>query len=414
MNATTCLSLIAGASVAFTAAAETQQSSGLSADETRALVADMLAEAEQNASFSSQRGWNQSSAIEITGGTQFRYIASFSDNDGAAGDDFDPGFQFGTTRLAAKGTLGDDQRFGYYLQGNFAFNGGNFGLEDMYVTYDFGNNWGLKFGQMKVPFLREELIDDFYVLTVDRSVLNETFTPNRTQGIALAYADEQFRANFVFSDGANAANTSFNNNKVAGFAGGEADYGLTARVEFKGAGVWDQFDDFTSTSSSEFAWLLGGAVHYEGGEAGGTGDDYEGLGWTLDVQVEGAGWNAYGAYVGIYTDTDAPGGEDFMDHGFLVQGGWLIPDSNWELFGRYDLTIADGDRANDDAFNTITVGANNYIHGHAARFTVDVLWALDNAADSDLIPVGGYNNIGFVADDDEDALSVRAQFQLMF
>lgn len=413
MNATTCLSLIAGASVAFTAAAETQQS-GLSADETRALVAQMLADAEQNASFSSQRGWSQASPVEITGGLQFRYFLTFADDDGDTGDDFDPGFQTGDTRLAAQGVLGDDERFGYLIKGEFSFNGGNFFLEDAIFTYDFGNNWKLIGGQMKVPFLREELVDEFYQLAVDSSITNEIFSPFRTQGLALQYQDESWKATFVFSDGARAANTPFTANKSAAFAAGEADYGLTARGEFKGAGTWDQFDDFTSAAGSEFAWLLGGAVHFEGGEAGGTGDDYEGLGWTVDFSVEGDGWNAFAAYVGIFTDSDAPGAEDATDQGFVVQGGWFIPDTDWELFGRYDVSLPDSGRDNDDNFSALTFGANRYIHGHAAKFTVDVLWALDEPSGTDLVPNGGISNLGFPADDDDNALSVRAQFQLMF
>ena len=196
MNATTCLSLLAGASVAFSAAADTTQSRGLSADETRALVAEMLADAEQRSSFSSMPGWGSgmSSTVNVTGAFQFRYIANFGDEENdddmnpfPAGerDDFENGFQFGSNVLNVSGTVGDDQSFGYYVRGQFDFDGGDFRLQDAYFTYDLGNNWLVKGGQMKVPFLREDMVDDFYQLAVDRSVLGEAVRPDRTQGIAL-------------------------------------------------------------------------------------------------------------------------------------------------------------------------------------------------------------------------------------
>ncbi len=421
MNATTCLSLIAGASVAFTAAAGNLQAGGLSADEVRALTAEMMADAQRASSFASMPGWDAASTVELTGGMQFRYFANFRDeeDDGDDGipanqDDFDSGFQFGSTVLNASGTVGDDQVFGYYIRGNFGFDGGTFGLDDAYFTYDLGNNWMFMGGQMKVPFLREEMIDDFYQLAVDRSLLNESITPSRTQGIGLRYQDDSFRGWVVFSDGANSQNSSLLDNAVAPFSAGESDYAITGRLEFKGQGTWQQFDDFTSAPGSEFAWLVGGAVHFEGGEPQND-NEYQGLGWTLDASLEGDGWNVYAAYVGIFSDIeqDAPLDDvDFTDQGFVLQGGVFIPDTDWEIFGRYDAIIPDSDRDGDDVFNTITAGANYYIHGHAAKFTADVQWSLDASVDNGLVTT--QERIGFLGDDDDNELALRAQFQLMF
>jgi hypothetical protein len=435
MNATTCLSLIAGASVAFTAAAETLQSRGLSADETRAMVAEMMADAQSNSSFSSMPGWDTASTVNVSGAFQFRYIANFGDDVDAddidpdvlpegvtpgdlARDDFDSGFQFGSNVINLSGTIGDDEAFGYYVRGNFDFDGGAFSLDDAYFTYDLGNNWELMGGQMKVPFLREELIDDFYQLTVDRSVVNETFTADRTQGIAVKYQDDSFRVWGVFSDGARSRDTDFTDDAEFSFTDNESDVALTARAEFKGAGAWDQFEDFTSAPGSEFAWLVGGALHWENGEDADD-DDYDGIGWTLDAQLEGNGWNAYAAYVGIFQDSDADDfDEDVTNHGFVVQGGVMIPDTDWELFGRYDITIPDSEFENDDPYNVLTFGGNYYIHGHAAKFTVDVQWAFDAASDNDLILLNAvgdrFNRIGLIGNEDDDEIALRGQLQLMY
>lgn len=98
--------------------------------------------------------------------------------------------------------------------------------------------------------------------------------------------------------------------------------------------------------------MLGAALHYEGGDSEGNsfgGGDYNYLSWTADLSFEGDGWNAFIAGVGGYTDFEDIGGvstadADFDDYGVVVQGGIMIPDTNWEIFGRYDAVFPDSDR----------------------------------------------------------------------
>jgi hypothetical protein len=409
--------------VAFTAAAGNLQAGGLSADEVRALTAEMMADADRASSFASMPGWDAASTVELTGGMQFRYFANFRDeedvdDDGipANQDDFDSGFQFASTELMFAGTVGDDEVFDYYIQALVGADG-NFALDDAWIGYRFGNNWTLQMGQIAVPFWRELLIDDVYQLAVDRSLLFANTGPILTQGFSFIYQDDTLRGWLQFSDGIGGQNTSLTDNATTPFfnpGGGESDYAVTGRLEYKGAGDWRQFDDFTSAPGSEFAWLLGGAAIFTGGEPAND-NEYTGFGWTADFSVEGDGWNAYAAYVGFYTDVeqDAPLDDvDFTDHGLLVQGGVFIPDTDWEVFGRWDAIIPDGDRDGDDMFNTITAGANYYIHGHAAKFTADVQWSLDAATDNDIVQT--QERFGFLGDDDDNEIAIRAQFQLMF
>lgn len=419
MNALNCVVVAAAAGMAFPAVVFAGTSPALNADETRALVAEMLAESEQRSSYASLPGWDMASTVEVTGAIQFRYIANFRDEDDvdddgvpANQDDFDSGFQFASTELMFGGTVGEDDMFGYYVQA-LVDPEGVFRLDDAWISYDLGNNWTLQMGQIAVPFWRELLIDDVYQLAVDRSLLFANTGPILTQGLSFIYQDDTVRGWLQFSDGIGGQNTTFTNNATTPFfnpGGGESDYAITGRLEYKGAGTWDQFEDFTSPAGGEFAWLIGGAVVFEGGEPAND-DEYQGLAWTLDASLEGDGWNAYAAYVGFYTDVD--GMDETTDHGLLVQGGFFIPDSDWELFARYDGIFADSERENDDAFNTITAGANYYIHGHAAKFTADVQWSLDAATDSDLVSTN-LDRFGFVGDDDENEIAVRLQMQLMF
>jgi hypothetical protein len=131
--------------------------------------------------------------------------------------------------------------------------------------------------------------------------------------------------------------------------------------------------------------------------------------------AKGDGWNAFAAFVGTHTDS---AGAEFDDFGAVVQGGMFLPDSDNELFIRYDVVLPDDDRANDDNFNSITFGVNHYIHGQAAKLTFDVAWYLDSTTKNDL--VDGVANgalgdrIGLISTDEDNQFAFRVQFQLLF
>jgi hypothetical protein len=177
-------------------------------------------------------------------------------------------------------------------------------------------------------------------------------------------------------------------------------------------GEWGAFKDFTSKRGSDDALMLGAAINYQGGaNVPGPADETKTLNYTFDASWESDGWNLYGAFVGSnienfggVTDADA----DIF--GFVVQGGFYLTE-DWELFGRYDMLINDDDLGDD--FGTFTVGANHYIHGHAAKFTLDLQWFFDDTAGTGGV-LGGNSGIGLLADTEEDQVAVRAQFQLLF
>ena len=115
-------------------------------------------------------------------------------------------------------------------------------------------------------------------------------------------------------------------------------------------------------------------------------------------------------------------GTDSDDIGFVVQGGYYFNDDT-EGFLRYDFLMLDDNRitaagSGNDEISTITVGVNHYLHGHAAKITVDLNFALDEAAVTGAS--GGAHTvftnpgIGYLGDDDSDELYIRAQLQLLF
>ncbi len=403
---------LAGLATASVALAQT--------DSTRAYAAELVNDATVRSSYLAngnaghEKGKfymadaNKENVLNIGGQIQFQFHLNSRDDDAGLDDndnDLTTGFQTRRTKLELSGKVAN--KFGYKILGAFDRDGGSFELEDAFVSYDFGEGWEVMWGQFKVPFLREESVSSKYQLAGDRSITNEAFNQDRSQGIQLGYTAEQFRFMAALSDGARTVNTPFDSEA-------EADYAITARGEFMWSGNdWSRFSDFTSWRGNDFTGMAGAAVHWQdGGETVAT-TDAEFLGLTADVSVEGNGWNAFAA--AIWQRAEVDGSDETDDFGVVVQGGIFVADQ-WELFGRYDIIIPDDDRAADvDNFSTITVGTNYYVipNSHVARFTLDLQWFLDEQGNTGgIVPTS--NGTGLLESGEDSQWDLRATFQLLF
>ncbi|MCA9281220.1 MAG: hypothetical protein H6812_06295 [Phycisphaeraceae bacterium] len=410
---------------AVLASAGLAQAATTSTDGVRAIVAEMLADADTRSSFL-QSGGNaghdgkhfflsdasDSFHLEIDGQIQFRYLATFVDDDPVVNpDDLESGFTTNRTELGFSGHV-FDKEFVYRVSGEFMNSGGGFNLEDAYVGHVFDNGLLLVWGQLRMPVLWEDVMNDKYAQAVDMSVVNAVFRQDRSQGIWVHYSADDWRGWFGFSDGIRSEDTDL--------FGDGSDWALTLRGEFKFAGDWSQFDDFTSPPGSNWGVKLGLATHWQDGPENSAIFPDTTLGaYTADLMLEGDGWNFFVAGVGLHTDPD--GGDSFNDWGVVAQGGVYIPDTDWEVFARYDAVIPDSDRVGDDTFNTLTAGVNYYMHGHAAKFTADIQWFFDDTVGNDLVSSvatgagGSYGNrIGLLPTAEEDEIAIRLQFQLLF
>lgn len=388
-------------------------------DGVRAIVAEMLADAETRSSLlqsGSTAGHDGrffladpagNFRLNIGGQVQFRYTATFRD-DAPGVDDFESGFTTTRTALEFDGHIFEPSLF-YRVSGAYDRADGSFGLEDAYVGYAFENGLILIGGQLRMPVLWEDVLREKYSLAADQSVMNAVFRQDRSQGVWLHYSADDWRMWFGFSDGIRSENTDYDVDP--------SDWALTSRWELKLAGEWSQFDRFSSAPGSDFGAKIAAAAHWQDGPHGSPAVASNEIGaYTFDAMLAGDGWNAFAAFVGLYTEPAT--GRSFNDYGFMVQGGFFIPDSDWELFARYDAVIPDSDRVGDDVFNTITVGTNYYLHGHAAKFTFDIQWFLDETTENDLVNgvanSGTGRQIGLLPSADADQVSLRVQFQLLF
>ncbi|MBY0261266.1 MAG: OprO/OprP family phosphate-selective porin [Phycisphaerales bacterium] len=386
------LPMLAGAALGLTgvSAAMAQNST----DEVRAVVSEMLADAESRSSL-------------LAGGD--------AGHDGRffiAGDGF---------RLNVGGLLQFRYVFNYwFFRARLTDSVGDSGVDFdyAYAGYKFANGWKVTFGQFKLPMLREELVSDSKQLTVDRSFTNAVFTQNYSEGIELAYEADAWRAFFAFSDGLDSANTDFNaRENVSGFrTSGQAEYAFTGRGEYKFSGSWDQFEDFTSAKGSDFGFMVGAAAHWQQSDNTFVPNEVnrDTLQYTVDATIKGDSWNIFGAFIGRYqSDEVNSNGSDLNDFGAVVQGGWRFAE-NTELFGRWDAIFADSDRSLvEDNYNFLTVGLNQYYAGHAAKATIDFVYAFEQT--TGLSALGSPDTrTGLLGYGDEGELAVRLQFQLVF
>lgn len=447
MRQTSRLSLLAGAAIAAipTSSALAEGQAWSNSDEVRALVSEMIADGETRSSmlqsgataghdgkfFIASSDGNY--RLNIGGQVQFRLLMDFRNEDSNddtpdanSTNDFEKGFQTRRTKLWFDGNAGDPNLF-YRIQGNFDFNdGGTFTLEDAFLGYDFNEGWSIRWGQFKLPFLRETLVDSGYQLAVERSYVSSVFSGNRSQGMELSYKGETFKWDLMFSDGFNAANSDFGTNRQvnANFlpSSGESQWAFTTRVEFLFAGDWSSFKDFSSPAGSDFGMMFGLAGHIEGGDGDTSGfstGDYTYYAWTADLSFEGDGWNAFIAANGSYTDyddvPDGIGGTDtikYDDYGLVAQFGFFIPNSDWEPYVRYSLVSPDNDRPNADDFSTVTGGVNYYMAGHAAKFTADVVYYI-NSQNANGYPQTD-TGIPYLGEDDDGEVAIRLQWQMLF
>lgn len=382
--------------------------------EVRAMVQDVLADADSRANLlaAGGAGWangpflasdDGNFRLELHAQMQFRYV--FNMQDDRSGDSSRGGFENRRTKLILNGHIVDPSWL-YRVEGNFGSEGGTFGLQDAYIAKAFDNGWVFVAGQLKVPMLREFLVDSTQQLAVERSLVDAEFNAGRTQGVALDFRNEQFHFTVGFTDG-HSATGGFNRPALAR----DTEYSFTARAEVLLAGGWDQFNDLTSWPDEEFGFLLGGALHYQDGEYGTADDEIEAFQWTVDASLEFGGANLFAFIVGRHLEATGVGVDQY---GAVIQGGFFLTDE-WELYGRYEW--GDDDTAADD-LSIFTIGANRYFAKNSIKWSTDVGFAFNEVSSTwgdGFLGTGG-NGAGWRSDatDDDGQIVIRTQLQLQF
>jgi hypothetical protein len=335
---------------------------------------------------------------------QFRNVTNYRED----GDDeeFDNGFEVRRMKFGFDGNVFSPKTTYMFLWATNR-NGGGPQLEEAWLRHKLSDTWAIKGGQLKDPFAHESLTSSKRLLAADRTLLTNLFTggDNFVQGVSAQYTRDAWMAEVAFTDGTNSPNDNFQD-----FPTNNWDYGLSGRVQYKLFGDWSAYEQFTSLKNKKDLAVVGG-----GADISGAGNTTQFL-HTLDVQYnQTTGLGLYGAYYGRFTgnapvEAGAPATpvDDTYDWGFIAQASYLIPDSKWEPFLRYDFIKFDDFTVGagaEDTVHEITVGTNYYIHGHDLKFTVDVMWLPNGSPVSD-------SGSGVIASDDTQFV-LRGQFQLL-
>lgn len=378
------------------------------AAEIRSLVHDVLADADTRASLlqgGMTAGYDNGFVLSSTDGNwllrtnflmQQRFIWNNRSGDGVDGDVW--GFENPRSKFILTGHVVNPDWF-YRVDVNVgSATTDRTGKLNAYLGHDYGNGWRVLAGSMKLPLLREELVEAQYQLAVERSLFNYTFTGGYSDGLAVHYQGDDFRFMGMISDGANMGNTTWNAQTN--------EYALTGRVEFRVNGNWGQFEQFTSRPGDEQGLLIGGAVHYQKGDYGNTASEPETVILTGDVTAQFGGFNLFGAVVWSDIDPNINGVSDVNPWGFVIQGGVYVSDEV-ELFARYEYIDSDIDTV--DEISLLTGGFNWYFHGQNAKWTTDIGYAFDN------LPVGNALT-GWQGDapGEDGQWVIRSQWQLLF
>ena len=345
--------------------------------------------------------------LEIQGQLQARYIHGRTDRQDGASEN-EEGFQIRRGKIAFVGHL-YGPKIGFKLQGAFDRGGGDFRLDEGYVTYRIGRHY-LAAGQMHSRFLRESWLSSKRQQAADRTHVNSFFRVEKPQGVQIGGTYPRWRWSAMIHDGRESSNLDFDDDLTKA--------ALTGRIETRVGGGWRQFRDFAAWAGEEPGLLLGAAFDYEIAEPGEDlpFDDF--WQWTLDLSYESHPWNLFLAAVA--RSVDGTGGAPSIDQlGLVAQAGVLVRSDKMDLFARWEELDHDGfeevKRAPsaiapelEDRVRIYTVGANYYHRKHALKSTLDVAWAPDGVRQ-------GESSLGTVdSPTNEGQITVRAQLQLVF
>lgn len=390
--------------------------------------------------------------LNISGQIQARYVLNLRDGqrdqpsaDLSNGDDNnESGFEFRRTKIQFSGHIADP-RLTYAIQLAVDRSDNVAVADKIVIGYQLTDTIGIEFAEDKGPFTREELTSSKYQLAVERSYVQEFFTLDKVQMIQVKWHDESVADGMIkvaaaLSDGLRSGEGSGGSNPFTqsgdvhgdvdgdssddtpgvdkSFDGDRSDFAFTARIDVKIMGDWDQMRDFTSWPGEDSALFVGGAIHWEQGETGDNFHNNDFFSWTVDASYEMNGLNLFGAFYMTHTDNESAGvggtaDNDLDPWAFVLQAGYNIPmgDDSIEPFVRYEYLDSDNfySGSDDGEVSILTFGVNYYLEKHNAKFTFDVMFALDE------VPASS-SGAGILSDasGEDGQIVIRSQFQLLF
>jgi hypothetical protein len=185
------------------------------------------------------------------------------------------------------------------------------------------------------------------------------------------------------------------------------DYGVGARVDWKVAGSWSQFQDAQSWRGDAFGLRVGGAVEWDRVNQPTGSSSFMA---TIDATAEFGGANLVAA--GYLFN---PQGNGQNPVGFELGGGVFVAD-DLELVARYEYGDLDGQATSitGNVFSALTAGANWYFARNHAKLQGSFGYAFDPIVSGQWTKEGASNNWLQDASGQDGQWTIQAQLSISF
>ena len=393
------------------------------AAEIKNLVQDVLADADTRASLLQSgalagydKGFFLSSAdgnfmLRISGQLQVRYVYNHRNDPPTFPPPADPpdehrsGFEIRRAKIMFKGHV-FDPTWTYDMQFAADRNTGTVTLEDNgWIQKDFENGFKIKSGQMKAPYMLEEILSSTRMFAVERTLFNSFFTAGTVQGVNFIYDADRWRVQGMYYDGNRSANT--------GWQVPDTEWGAVGgRVEFLVIGDdWKQFQDYDGWRGQATGLMIGAATNYQKGEFGTAAIAYEtgNFRFTVHVTCNFSGFTINGAFAYRNLVPNSAALVTADQFRFYAQGGVFLTD-DLELYLRYEWADADMVAVPND-LSVGTIGVTKFFD------KLNLKWQTDFGYGFDPVDVGfSQSSAGWLPDsvNEDGQIVIRSQMQLLF
>ncbi len=354
-----------------------------------------------------------SNLLIIKGHVQVRYILN-SKNNAASGEDEEAGFQLRRAKIKVSGKKSNTA---YKLSLAANRDTSNIDLEEFALKIKLNDNLTFIIGRDKIPFNLEAKTSASKQVAVERSRVNAIFEPGRAEGVSLQYKNNDLHAVILLSDGAKSGEISTSKD----FQNNTADIAISARATYKIMGNWKQAADQSAWEGQDKSLFIGAGFHFQDSNPLASGAPLSNgntLSYTLDAAYKHNGLALTGALYG-QTITDRHTGptdlSDLNHYGATSQAAYFIDPNSKEIFIRVESYDIQG------AANNVlwTTGFNLYQKKHAAKFSADIVWAvqpLTTFTTHNLVGSGSTSSgLGLMQDNNQDnQTALRLQYQLLF
>lgn len=345
-------------------------------------------------------------SANFNGQIQARYIFNTEDN---RADESISGFQMRRMKFGVKGKVADGWGYSFRIKGDRDQETATSDVEidTAYITYKISDTLSMAAGAKKLPFARQELIIPSRQVGVDRAIVTEFFTLNRSDLVEVKYnASDDLVITGAISDGANGHLTDYN-------ADASNDFSVTARADWQAIGDNWKAAKHEFGGTDEDALFVGAAYHHQKADGTGPAQGVDQLDvWTIDALYKTGSLGVTAALFGATLDTVGAADRDPL--GWYVQGSYDLG-NDWDVFARIEML--DDDAVATEDLEAITFGVNRHFNSNV-KFTGDIVWIY--AGDTPTA-AGGLNS-GSLSDglglgsttDAEDQIALRLQLQLLF